>query len=103
MANVEEGSPITPRTAFHLGSLSKPFTALAVLMLEQQRKLSLDDDVRRWVPEMPRYTTPIRVRDLIQHTSGLRDYGPLQELSGQKVTTMSEFLGLIAAQRGLNF
>lgn len=51
--SVEDGRPITPRTTFTLGSASKPFTALAALMLEQQGKLSLDDDVRRWVPELP--------------------------------------------------
>jgi len=104
LASVEDGRPITPRTTFNLGSVSKPFTALAVLMLEQQGKLSLNDDVRRWVPEMrDYYGTPIRLRDLMQHTSGLRDYGTLGVLSGNEVTTMAEFLGLISAQRALNF
>ena len=103
IASMEDGRPITPRTTFDLGSASKSFTALAVLMLEQQGKLSLDDDVRRWVPEMRDYGTPIRLRDLVQHTSGLRDYGTLGVLSGHEVTTMAEFLGLISAQRALNF
>ena len=103
LASVEDGRPITPRTAFNLGSVSKSFTALAVLTLEQQGKLSLDDDVRRWVPEMRDYGTPIRVRDLVQHTSGLRDYGTLDVLTGRVVTTMTEFLGLISAQQALNF
>jgi len=103
LANVEDGRPITPRTTFNLGSVSKPFTALAVLILEQKGKLSLDDDVRRWVPEMRDYGTPMRLRDLVQHTSGLRDYGTLGVLSGRAVSTMADFLGLIAAQQALNF
>ncbi len=103
LANIEDGRPITARTAFNLGSLSKPFTALAALMLEQQGKLSLDEDIRRWLPEMPDYGTPIRVRDLLQHTSGVRDFQALETLSGRSVNTMAEFLGLLAEQRKLNF
>ena len=103
LASVEDRRPITARTTFNLGSASKPFTALAALMLEQRGKLSLDDDVRRYVPELPDYGTPIRVRDLIQHTSGLRDYGALETLGGKSVATMAEFIGLLASQRALNF
>ena len=103
LANVEDGRPITPRTTFNFGSVSKPFTALAALMLEQRGTLSLDDDVRRWVPELPDYGTPMRVRDLLQHTSGLRDYGALGELMHRPVATMAELLSLLAAQRALNF
>ena len=72
-------------------------------MLEKRGKLSLDDDVRRWIPEMPDYGAPIRIRDLLQHTSGLRDYGALAVLSGRHASSMSEFLGLMASQRDLNF
>lgn len=103
VASVEDGRPITSRSTFNLGSASKPFTALAALMLEQRGRLSMDDDVRRWVPELPDYGKPIRVRDLLQHTSGFRDYGPLQLLSGREVTTQSQFLELVASQRALNF
>jgi CubicO group peptidase (beta-lactamase class C family) len=103
VASIEDGRPITPRTMFNLGSASKPFTTLAALMLEQRRQLSMDDDVRRWLPELPDYGTPIRVRDLLQHTTGLRDFGTLQLLSGRTITTQSQFLGLIASQRALNF
>ncbi|MEP6507423.1 MAG: serine hydrolase domain-containing protein [Gemmatimonadales bacterium] len=103
LANIEDGRPITPHTAFELGSVSKPFTALAALILEQHRKLSVDDDVRRWIPEFPDYGKPIHVRDLLEHTSGLRDYQALETLAGRPVRTMSEFLGLMAAQRTLNF
>lgn len=103
VANVEDGRAITPRTTFNLGSLSKPFTALSVLILEQRGRLSLDDDVRRWVPELPRYEHAIRVRDLLQHTSGLRDFQSLEVLSGRAVSTASGFLDLVAGQSALNF
>ena len=103
VASVEDRRPITPRSTFQLGSLSKPFTTLAVLMLEQGGKVAMDDDVRRFVPELPNYGRPIRVRDLLQHTSGLRDFQALEVLSGRPVTTMAEFLGLVSSQRALNF
>ena len=103
VANIEDVRPITARTVFNLGSASKPFTTLAVLLLEQRGQLSMDDDVRRWVPELPEYGAPIRVRDLLQHTSGLRDFGTLQLLSGRAITTQPQFLGLVASQRALNF
>ena len=93
---------VTP-AAFNLGSLSKPFTTLAALMLEQRNQLSMDDDVRRWVPELPDHDPKIRIRDLIQHTSGLRDYGTLELLSGKSVTSMQTFIKLMSAQRGFNF
>ena len=103
VASIEDGRPITPRSTFNLGSASKPFTTLAALMLEQHGRLSMDDDVRRWVPELPDYGTPIRVRDLLHHTSGLRDFATLQLLSGRAVTTQPQFLRLVASQRALNF
>jgi CubicO group peptidase (beta-lactamase class C family) len=103
VASMEDGRPITTRTTFDLGSASKPFTALAALMLEQRGQLPMDDDVRRWVPELPDYGTPIRVRDLLQHTSGLRDFGTLEVLSGHDVSSQADFLGLVASQRTLNF
>ena len=103
VASIEDGRAITSRSMFNLGSASKPFTTLAALMLEQSGQLSMDDEVRRWVPELPDYGTPIRVRDLLQHTSGLRDFGTLEVLSGRTVTTQPQFLGLVASQRALNF
>ena len=103
LASVEVGQPITARTTFNIGSVSKPFTSLALLILERDGKLSLDDDIRRWIPELPDYGTPIRVRDLLQHTSGFRDYGGLNTLAGRSVTTMPAFLARMAAQRALNF
>src|SRR5579872_1235879 len=73
-ANLEYGIPITPASVFYLGSLSKQFTALAILLLAQQGALSLDDPVRRYVPELPELCAPITLRQLLHHTSGLRDY-----------------------------
>lgn len=103
VASIEDGRPLTSRSTFNLGSASKPFTALAALMLVERGQLALDDDVRRWVPELPDYGRPIRVFDLLQHTSGLRDFGTLEVLAGRDVTTQTQFLRLIASQRGLNF
>lgn len=103
MASLEHGLPITPRTAFDIGSVAKQFTALAVLLLEQQGRVSLDDDVRRYVPELPDYGTPVTLRDLLQHTSGVRDYGTLEVFSGRAVRTMGDFIELVARQRALNF
>ncbi len=94
---------MTVQTTFNLGSAAKAFTALALLMLEEQRKLTLDDDVRKYVPELPGYGTPIRIRDLLQHTSGLRDYGTLDLLASDSAQTMPAFVALMARQQRLNF
>ncbi|MBO7942273.1 beta-lactamase family protein, partial [Streptomyces sp. S9] len=80
-ANLELGVPIGADTVFDIGSTSKQFTAAAVLLLERDGKLSLDDDVRKYVPELPDYGQTITLRHLLQHTSGLRDYLVLQLLS----------------------
>jgi len=73
LANLEWGAPNTPRTVFCVGSVSKQFTAYAIALLEAEGKLSLDDDYRKYVPEMPDYGTKITIGDLVHHTSGLRD------------------------------
>ena len=100
IASAESGQPITAQTTFNLGSAAKPFTAIAVLLLEEQGRLSLDDDVRRYVPELPDDGTPIRIRDLLQHTSGLRDYGTLGLLALHEAVTMPELLNLMASRGG---
>src|SRR3954471_9932346 len=95
----------SPATAFYIASLSKQFTALSVLLLEQDRKLSLDDDIRRWVPEVPSLGH-ITLRELLQHTSGLRDYYGLLGINGwrqNELLTEREFLDLVSRQRALNF
>lgn len=106
-AVIEHDIDISPRTTFNLGSISKQFTAYAALHLAREGRLALDDDIRRHVPEMPDYDAAIRVRDLLHHTSGLRDYVGLARLGDSPVRApergMHEFLALMARQRGLNF
>ena len=81
MADLEHDVPNTPETIFEAGSVSKQFTAAAILLLEQQGKLSIGDDVRKYVPELPDYCTPITIRHLMTHTSGLRDWGSVASIA----------------------
>jgi CubicO group peptidase (beta-lactamase class C family) len=106
MADIANGIAITPQTIFDIGSTSKQFTATAIVLLAQQGKLSLDDDVRRFIPELPQYSKPITIRQLLHHTSGLRDYIALLLWGGASVeghTTAQQALAAIARQKGLNF
>ena len=106
MANLEHAIAITPRTVFDIGSTSKQFTATAIALLAQDGKLSLDDDVRKHIPELPQYQKPITIRHLLNHTSGLRDYLTLMGLRGVNfdgVTTAKDALDLIVRQKALNF
>jgi len=94
------------RTVFDLASTSKQFTAAAILLLAQDGKLKLDDDIRRYLPQLPDYGTPITIDHLLHHTSGLRDYIALLNLSGVDdgdVSTSADALAAVARQRGLNF
>jgi CubicO group peptidase (beta-lactamase class C family) len=106
LANLEENLPITPDTVFDIGSTSKQFTAASILLLEKQGKLSVNDDVRKYIPELPDYGKKITILHLLNHTSGLRDYLTLFDLSGiniDNVTTDYEALALITRQTALNF
>jgi len=106
MASLELGVPITPETVFDIGSTSKQFTAFTIQLLQQQGKLSLDDDIRKFIPEFPNYGATITLRHLLSHTSGLRDYTALFELAGvpeQNLTTDQDALDLILRQKELNF
>jgi CubicO group peptidase (beta-lactamase class C family) len=106
MANLEHSIPITPQTVFDIGSTSKQFAASSILLLAQQGKLSLDDDVRKFVPALPAYGQPVTIRHLLHHTSGLRDYLSLMALAGidfDSVTTDADALELITRQKALNF
>ncbi|HEX6038131.1 serine hydrolase domain-containing protein [Longimicrobium sp.] len=106
LADLERRVPITPHTVFDLGSTSKQFTASSILLLAQDGKLSLDDDVRRWIPELPQYARPITLRNLLNHTSGIRDYIGLMTLGGARiddVTTEEDALAAIVRQRETNF
>jgi CubicO group peptidase (beta-lactamase class C family) len=106
LANLEENVPITPQSVFDIGSTSKQFTAASILLLEKQGKLSVNDDVRKYIPELPDYGPKITVLHLLNHTSGLRDYLTLMELAGintDGVTTDEDALQIIARQKALNF
>ena len=88
------------------GSVSKQFTAAAILLLEAQGKLSLDDDIRKHIPEMPSYGVPIKIRHLMHHSSGIKDWGSIAELAGWPRTTKTyhneDALEIIARQKTLN-
>src|SRR5947207_2284932 len=84
MANLEHNIPLSPASIMDTGSVSKQFTAMAIALLAEQGKLSLDDDIRKYLPEIPQYETPITIRHLIHHTSGLRDYLTLMTLAGMR-------------------
>ena len=106
LADLEHRVPISPATVFDIGSTSKQFTAATILLLAQEGKLSLDDDVRRFLPELPVYERPITIRHLLHHTSGLRDYIGLLELAGIRyddVSTPDDALQMLVRQRALNF
>ena len=106
MANLEYDIPITPTTIFHVASVSKQFTAFAVALLAAEGKVSLDDEVRRYVAELPDFGAPITIRHLIHHTSGLREQFSLLTMAGWRlgdVITTGDVLDLVARQRGLNF
>ena len=106
MANLELGVALSPHSVLDLGSTSKQFTAMSVVLLARQGKLSLDDDVRKHIPELPAYEKPVTVRHLLTHTSGLRDYLTLWYLAGvddADFTTEAEALDVIRRQKVLNF
>lgn len=105
-AIVEAGKANTPRTAFHVASVSKGFTAYAIGLLEAEGRLSLDDDVRRYVPEMHDFGRPITLANLLHHTSGLRDQWELLTLQGRRhgdAFTQADVLRALFDQRELNF
>ena len=107
MANLEYGIRLRPDTIFESGSVAKQFTAAAIALLCQDGKLSLDDPVRKHVPEVPDFGMPILVRHLLNHTSGMRSQWPLMSLSGRPpgtaVHTVDEILELVGRMKELNF
>ncbi|HEX8848568.1 MAG TPA: serine hydrolase domain-containing protein [Gemmatimonadaceae bacterium] len=106
MANLELMSAITPQSVFDIGSTSKQTTAMSIMLLASQGKLSLDDDVRKYVPELPKYEHTITIRHILTHTSGLRDYLTLFSLAGiddADLTTDDDALQAIVRQKELNF
>jgi len=106
MANLEHGIPITSKSVFRIGSTSKQFTAMCIVLLGEEGKLSLDDDIRKYINEMPDYGHPITIRHLLHHTSGIRDYLTLMSLAGERDDDFfvdGEVVALIARQKELNF
>ncbi|MCX7973569.1 MAG: beta-lactamase family protein [Candidatus Aminicenantes bacterium] len=106
MAKLEDDLVMTPSKIFDIGSVSKQFTATCIAILALEGKLSLDDDVRKYIPELPTYERPITIRHLLHHTSGLRDYNALLSLAGFRpdsdCPTVEESLEIICRQKKLN-
>lgn len=107
MADLEHDVPIAPDTIFEAGSVSKQFTAAAVLLLAREGKLSLDDQVRKHIPELPDFGVPLTIRQMLNHTSGLRDWGSLAAIAGWprglRAHTHAHVLDILSRQRTLNF
>ncbi|WP_395334803.1 serine hydrolase domain-containing protein [Novosphingobium sp. BL-8H] len=107
MASLELGVPAKLDSIYEAGSDSKQFTAAATLMLAREGKLSLDDDIRKYVPEMPDYGAPVTIRHLLHHTSGLRDWGSVAAIEGwprnSRTADNQDMLGILVHQKELNF
>ena len=107
MADLEHDVPNTPGTIFEGGSVSKQFTSAAVVLLVLDGVLTLDDDVREWVPEIPDYGSPITLHRLMTHTSGLRDWGSVAEISGwgreDRAHDHDDVIDILSRQSALNF
>jgi CubicO group peptidase (beta-lactamase class C family) len=106
MASLELGVPLSSQSVFYMGSVSKQFTAAAVVLAAEQGFLSLDDNVRKYIPEIPDYGQPITLRQMLHHTSGFRDVLGLLALSGRSAADLhptAELLDLVARQKALNF
>jgi CubicO group peptidase (beta-lactamase class C family) len=106
LANLEYTIPNTPATIFHMASVSKQFTAWAIIMLARQGKLRLDDDVRKWLPWFPDLKQRITIQHLLNHTSGIRDQWQLLAISGTRlddVITQEHIVKILSKQQALNF
>ncbi len=107
MADLEHNVPNTPGTIFEPGSVSKQFTATATILLALEGKLSLDDDIRLYLPELPDYGEPVTVRHLLNHTSGLRDWGSVAGIEGwprtRRAHTHTHVLDILSRQEALNY
>ncbi len=107
MSDLQHGVPITPQSIFHVASVSKQFTAFAVGLLAQDGKVSLDDEVRKYIPELPDYGKKITIRHLIYHTSGIRDQWELLGMAGWRypddLFTQEDVLDIVVRQKALNF
>lgn len=105
MGSLELGVPLSSQSVFYMGSVSKQFTAASVVLAAEQGFLSLDDNVRKYIPELPDYGRPITLRQMLHHTSGLRDFLTLIGLAGRdagEVHSEAEIIDLIGRQKDLN-
>jgi CubicO group peptidase (beta-lactamase class C family) len=106
MSDLEHGVPLTTTSLIEAGSVSKQFTAAAILLLEQEGKLSLNDPVRKYLPELPDYGKPITLRHMIQHVSGLKDWGSIAAIAGWPRSTKTynndDALYIVSLQKTLN-
>ena len=107
LADLERSVPITPATVFESGSVAKQFTAAALMLLAQTGVISLDDPLRKFLPELPDYGQPLTIRHVIHHVSGLREWRPLAQFGGfpegTRVYSNEDLLALAARQHTLNF
>ena len=106
LASLEYNIPNTHNTRFNIGSLSKQFTAMGIVLLEEQNKLSIDDDIRKYIPELAPYDKTITIRHLLHHTSGIRDLHGLLGLAGWRPTdleTNADVYRIFKNQKDLNF
>lgn len=107
LADLEHNVPNTTETIFESGSVAKQFTAASILLLVTEGKLSTQDDVRKYIPELPVYDAPILIQHLLNHTSGLKDWGSIGSLTGwprtTRVYTQELALEIICKQKSLNF
>jgi CubicO group peptidase (beta-lactamase class C family) len=107
LANLEHNVPNTTQTIFESGSVAKQFTAAALVLLQQDGKLSLDDPVKKYIPELPDYGAPLTIRHMLNHTAGLRDWGTVLSLTGagrgERVISQDLALDVITHQKALDF
>ncbi len=107
MADLERGMPVTADTVFESGSVAKQFTSMAILLLAQQGKISLDDPMRKYLPELPDYGAPLTIRHVLSHVSGLREWRLVATFSGTPEGTYvldnHDLLRFASRQRALNF
>ena len=107
LAEMEHNIPNSPQTIFESGSVAKQFTAAAVVLLALEGKLSIDDPVRKHIPELPDYGSPLTIRHILTHTAGLRDWGAVLALTGagrgDRVVSQALALDVIYRQKSLDF
>ena len=105
LADISRKRTISGNTKFWVASMSKQFTALAIALLIDQKKLSLNDDIRKWLPELPWLGDTIRIKNLVYHTSGLRDGFTLTAMSFKREDeyTNANVLKYLSRQLGRNF